>query len=78
MTERKKSCHNCVYWLPVSSDSGACRRYPPTAAFGSGKVGERPWGEWPETTNGAWCGEHTLKCFIVDCEGCFERNGLDQ
>lgn len=76
MAEKKQSCENCVYWLPVTSDSGACRRYPP-AVSGSNKGAERPWGGWPETTRDAWCGEHTLKCFIVGCEGCYEREGTD-
>ena len=74
MTEKKQTCENCIYWEIVSETTGACRRYPPKIVILKDGTEST---EWPKTAKGSWCGEHTLKCYIIGCEGCYDRVGSD-
>ena len=50
MSERRKECANCAYWLrDLTSGLGKCRRNPPTA--------DRDALYFPETPSHMWCGE---------------------
>lgn len=72
MTEKKQTCENCIYWKALSDPRGECRKNPPTLVIS--KDGTES-AEWPKTIKGAWCGEHTLKCYIIGCEWCHDGEG---
>lgn len=63
MSERSESCKNCRFWENPGPDAvgwGTCRRYPPIKLefeeFDEG--GTARVGQWPDTSEFDWCGEH--------------------
>lgn len=50
-------CRNCVFWVPdppLDSQTGHCRRMPPTVVAFDGQIGNA----FPMTHADEWCGEH--------------------
>ena len=58
------SCATCKFWEPIKGSFGICCRYPPQHCFvePSARLGLPARYDWlfPETPNGAWCGEFRL------------------
>jgi hypothetical protein len=74
MSEKKQTCENCIYWKAVLDANGVCRRYPPRVFILKDGIDST---EWPKTSKDSWCGEHSLRCVIYGCEGCYDREGSD-
>jgi hypothetical protein len=45
-------CRNCRWWDNWMDGKGLCRIEPPIRSDDTGR------GEWPETLEGDWCGQH--------------------
>lgn len=48
---QERACGRCMWWLPLNSVAGYCKRMPPYRT----EDGE---GLWPMTGRGDWCGEY--------------------